>query len=208
MANADLVRQDEVNRRYSPSNGIYGFWPNDIRTVCRPRMEALERDVRETICLLVPRGKDRVCIEVVQTDRELRIAAVNGRRLPVYAGASGKIFLSFMPEDELTRRFEDIELKNFTPNSVVSKKAYMEDLKRVRAQGYAFTVSEVTQDCSTTSAPIIDDMGRVIAAIAIRSPATRITKENVGPIAERLLKTVADISKDLGYGESLSKASA
>lgn len=82
LANADMVRHETDTKRYVQGAGIYNFWPSEIRKICRPHLQGLLDRTQETICIIVPRGAQRVCIDVIEPDRELRIVAPVGRELP------------------------------------------------------------------------------------------------------------------------------
>ena len=109
LVNADMIRVEEGTRRYLQGPGIYNFWPSEIRKLCRPHLQLLLNKVQETTCLIVPRGKKRVCLDAIEPDRELRIVAPIGRQLPIYLGASGRIFMAFKPVEQVEAILDDPE---------------------------------------------------------------------------------------------------
>ena len=131
LGNSKLVQQDASTRRYIPGSNIsrlYSFWRSDIRNVSRPYLEKLLQKVEETICLITPRGLERVCIEALQPDRELRIVAAVGRANPIYAGASGRVLLAYRPPEEITRILEQNPLMPITGTTETDHKAYLKQL--------------------------------------------------------------------------------
>src|SRR5262245_25341387 len=78
----------------------------DIRTVARPLLQALARETGET-ALLTVLSEDReraVCLERVESRHPLRLSVEPGLRLPLHAGASQKVLLAFMHEEEIERQ--------------------------------------------------------------------------------------------------------
>ena len=86
--------------------GIYTV-TSDIRSISLPIMVKLQEKTRETISLYVLEGKERVCVERLESPEAVRIVARIGRRIPLYAGSAGKVFLAFLPDkrrEEILRR--------------------------------------------------------------------------------------------------------
>ena len=202
LGNSKLVQQDASTRRYIPGSNIsrlYSFWRSDIRNVSRPYLEKLLQKVEETICLITPRGLERVCIEALQPDRELRIVAAVGRANPIYAGASGRVLLAYRPSEEITRILEQNPLMPITGTTETDYKAYLKQLEGIREQGYFMSIGEVTEGSSALAAPIFDESGMVVAAVAIRGPEARMTEEKGRGMAPILLKTTQAIGTELGH---------
>lgn len=194
-----LIQQDKTSRRYMPGtdiNRLYSFWQTDIRNVCRPYMETLLKSVQETVCLIVPRGPERACIDVLQPDRELRVVAPIGRALPIYLGASGRVLMAFKPEEEIVRILELASMEPVTDKTVTDHKIYTKQLEMVREKGYALTIGEVTEGTSALAAPIFDNSGTntATAAIAIRGPEARMTRKKSLEMVPALLEATAAIS--------------
>ena len=197
LANDDFVCQQAENRSYVAGSGIYNFWPNEIRKTCRPHLQTLLDDTQETICLIAPRGNERVCLDVIEPDRELRIVAPIGRAVPIYAGAAGRVLMAHKSEQQVNKILAECELKAYTIKSVTDRKLYCDQLTEVREQGYAYNVDEVTLDTSAIAVPIFDAQQNVIAAIAVRAPGTRMTKKTVTTIVPKMLACAEIITSEL-----------
>ena len=197
LANIDLVRQRSEDRNYVPGGGIYNFWPNEIRKVCRPHMQTLLGQTQETICLIVPRGKQRVCIDVIEPDRELRIVAPVGRAVPVYAGAAGRVFMAQKTDAQVREILSEPELTAITAKSVTDRDIYCQQLHDVRTNGCAHSVDEVTLDTSAIAAPVFDGLNNTVAAVVVRGPGSRMTEEIVASFIPELKACAAAISEDL-----------
>jgi IclR family KDG regulon transcriptional repressor len=197
LANIDLVRQRSDDRNYVPGGGIYNFWPNEIRKICRPHMQALLQRTQETICLIVPRGKQRVCIDVIEPDRELRIVAPVGRAVPVYAGAAGRVFMAQKTDTQVKEILGECELTAITAKSVTDRDIYCEQLDDVRTSGCAHSVDEVTLDTSAIAAPVFDGLKNTVAAVVVRGPGSRMTQDIVASFTPEVKACAAAISEDL-----------
>lgn len=203
LVKQNLIQQDNVSRRYMPGtdiNRFYSFWHTDIRNVCRPHMETLLKSVQETVCLIVPRGLERVCVDVLQPNRELRVVAAIGRALPIHLGASGRVLLAFKQEEEIERILEFAPLESVTEKTVTDHRIYTKQLAMVREKGYALSFGDVTEGTSALAAPIFDNSGNnaAAAAIAIRGPEARMTRKKSLEMAPALLEATAAMSAVAG----------
>ena len=196
LVSGDLLKQDAQTRSYFIGPGILRlsrFWRHDLRSICRPHLKSLLDQFDETVCLIEPRGLDRICIDVLETRKELRVVAELGRVQPIYSGASGRVILAALPEQEMLAILDQIELLPLTPQSVTDRARYLKEIGVARKQGYAYAVDQVIVGSAGVSAPIVNANGGVVAAVVVRGPAARITKE----ISKKIGAAVCQVAKDI-----------
>ncbi|VGO13865.1 Transcriptional regulator KdgR [Pontiella desulfatans] len=122
-----------------------------------------------------------------------------GARFKLYCSAPGKAILAFLPEEEAAVRMKKIQFKQFTPNTITTRKAFREELDRVRAQGYALDHAEEFDGIHCVGAPIFDYTNHPVAAMWISGASVVIPGEKFGECGP-LVKTAAlRISERLGY---------
>ena len=178
--------------------GIY-TGTNDVRTISLPVMVRLQEQTRETISLYVLEDNERVCVERLESPETVRIVARVGRRIPLYAGSAGKVFLAFMQENLCEDILRKIDLIPMTERTITDLEVLRADLDQIRKLGYAVSKGEWIIDASGVAAPIFDQMGRITAAMTISGPAQRFTDSAIKEIANLLLKEANKISFELGY---------
>ena len=204
MKEMGILNQDPETHLYMMGSkvlawaGIY-MVTNDVRTVALPVMVRLQEQTRETISLYILEGSERVCVERLESPETVRIVARVGRRIPLYAGSAGKVFLAFMPENRREMILEDIELIPMTEETITDMDALRKNLNQIREKGYAVSRGEWIIDASGTAAPIFDQRGLITAAISISGPGQRFTDEKIKEMADLLVKETAQISFELGY---------
>lgn len=200
LVEGDLLKQDARTRLYYNGPGILRlnhYWRHDLRSVCQPHLKTLLNQFDETVCLIEPRGLDRICIEVLETRKELRVVADLGRAQPIYSGASGRVLLAFLPEEEMLAILDHSEILALTPRSVVNRKQYLNELTVARKQGFAYAVDQVIVGSAGVSAPILDQNGGVVAAVVVRGPTARIVKDMSKVIGIAVCQAAKAISDDL-----------
>jgi DNA-binding IclR family transcriptional regulator len=204
MKEMGILNQDPENHLYMMGSkvlawaGIY-MVTSDVRTIALPMMVRLQEQTRETISLYILEGSERVCVERLESPETVRIVARVGRRIPLYAGSAGKVFLAFMPENRREMILRDIDLVPMTVRTITDVDALRANLSQICERGYAVSRGEWIIDASGTAAPIFDQRGQITAAISISGPGQRFTDEKIKEMADLLVKEAAQISFELGY---------
>lgn len=198
LANSDMVRNEADTKRYVQGPGIYNFWPSEIRKICRPHLQVLLDRSQETICLIVPRGLKRVCIDALEPNRELRIVAPIGRELPIYAGASGRVFLAQKTDEQIDKILDKLE--SYSDEAVPSdREEYFRQLRQVRQSGYSHNVSDVVVDTCAIAAPVFDGLGNTAASVVLRGPSSRVTTEVVDSLSLLVKEAAVAITGELAH---------
>ena len=204
MKELGILNQDPETLAYMMGSkvlawaGIYTV-TSDVRTLALPVMVRLQEQTRETISLYVMEGNDRVCVERLESPETLRIVARVGRRIPLYAGSAGKVFLAFLPESRSDEILAGIELVPMTRRTIIDMDELKTNLHKIQRQGYAVSKGEWVLDASGVAAPIFDQFGRITAALTISGPSQRFTEEKIHEIAALVKPAAEEISQELGY---------
>ena len=205
-----ILSQNPETRAYSMGGrvltwaGVYASML-DVRNKALPAIEELHHSTQETISLYVLEGSERVCVERLESPQNVRIVARLGRRLPLYAGAAGKVLLAFLPPQRQEAFFAITELVPLTPRTIVDEKHLREELKKVHKKGAAVSFGEWIEDAAGVAAPILNRNGEVVAALTISGPIQRFNKENVSRYCTEVKRVAARISEGMGYaGEFIS----
>ena len=127
----------------------------DLKTLARPVIEDLMETTRASIFLGTLNGGHVTILDIVESKQDLKITAPVGSTIPLFAGAVGKVFLASMDEEQAVGKIKLKGLPRFTVNSIVDAKLYLEELVRVRENGYA-----------------VDDEEYILGVWAVASPLT------------------------------------
>lgn len=204
MKELGILNQNPISHLYSLGGkvlawaGVYSA-TLDVRNQALPALEELHHTTRETISLYVLEGNDRVCVERIESPRTVRIVARIGRRLPLYAGSAGKVFLAFLPAVRRDEILSSTTLTPLTPKTIIDPAALREELEKIKKQGYAISFGEWLLDASGVAAPIFGQNGEVIAALTISGPTQRFTDEIVTEYSKEVTRVAAQISRYMGY---------
>jgi DNA-binding IclR family transcriptional regulator len=173
-----------------------------------PFLEGLVRDTGETGHLAVLDGGEAIYIEKVEARRALRIPSAMGRGYPAHATNLGKVLLADLPLAQLRELVEERGLPAMTRHTITDREALEAELARVRDQGYAVDNEEYDEGLRCIGAPIHDHTGRVVAAIGIGGPVTRVTPERITELAELVMGAAKGLSRRMGAHQSEAFAAA
>lgn len=172
----------------------------DLRREALPFMKQVVEEWGETCDLSIFDQGKIFYIEVVRGNHALNISAAVGQRLPAYATASGKLFLAYLPKDELDVALNQ-PLEAFTGHTITFPDKLRTQFEEILKQGYAVDYEEYETGVCAIAAPIFNRAGKVIAAIGVPSPMSRMTPERIAEIAEAFKEAAKAISQRMGYNQ-------
>ncbi|SHJ54900.1 transcriptional regulator, IclR family [Anaerobranca californiensis DSM 14826] len=199
-----LVQQDPIFKTYSLGLKVFelGFKViNDleIKKKANPYIEALAKEINETVHLAIIDNNEIVYIDKVESSRTLKMYSQIGKRAPVHCTALGKVILAYSDEKKVESILMHSKLKRYTNNTITDKDKFKEHLAKVRELGYAIDNIEHEEGVRCVAAPIFDYTNKVIGAISISGPTVRISEDRIKELAELITSTAHKISKSLGY---------
>jgi len=179
----------------------------ECRRQARPILEGLMASSGETAVVAVLRGNKVVYMDSVETDRTVRAVSRIGAMLPAYCTAVGKIQLAQLAAADVEHMYPESELLAVTPKTITSRAVLVADLKKALERGYALENEEAELEVRSMAAPIRDFSKKVIAAVGIVAPASRLTDERIekNKIVAMLIDAGNAISAKMGCSGPLVK---
>ena len=92
--------------------------------------------------------------------------------------------------------------KSLPDNTLTTKQALLDALDAARKNGYAFDNEECEIGARCVAAPIRDFSGKVVAALSVSGPSTRMTDDLIFGKLPFLLDAAAQISLRLGFPDN------
>ncbi len=183
----------ELARAYQSSN--------DLRKIALAEMENLRDELKETVHLAVLNKMEVVYIEKLPGLHPVGLLGSQvGGRGPAYCTGVGKALLAYEEPEKIREYYNKHDLQKFTPNTITDIAQLLEDLEQVKLNGYSFDEKEHEIEVCCVAAPIFDINQKVVAALSVSGPSTRMDpiRENEN-IIRKVKETVFEISRQLGY---------
>lgn len=176
------------------------FGVRELVEFAHPLLEKLAERGGESAFLGFPR-RDRVVIEAcVEGRREMCISGRAGGWLPLFAAATGKVFLAGMSDDAARAALAEAPLPRFTDRSITDPDAFLVEVRKVREQGYGTDEEEYLRGVRAAAAPIRCG-GETVAAMWVAGFATRLSDERLAGVLKELLASAASCSAWLDSGK-------
>jgi len=194
-----FVVKDPVTKKYTVGPGLFELSANifkrtDLATLAHPFLEQLAEQVGETVILGARQDNHVKFLDVIEARKDLKISSHVGAKIPITAGATGKVIFSFMEDKEIVNLFKEKGLPQFTEKSVTDLKVFLSEVGKVRRQGYALDFDEYLKG-TTAAAAAIRTGKRLIAIVWVVSFTSATDEKKVAEIVERVTNTTKAISR-------------
>ena len=169
-----------------------------IREVAYPYLKELSTLFNETINLGYWDNNEIVHLDKINTTEVLRIDPNIGSRVPAYCTALGKAILAYLPEEELSHFLKSVPLKAMTENTITTKEKLLQELERIRKQGFAVDREELSIGLRCVASPVFDYTNYPLYSVSVAGPASRLTIEKIDVVKEEVKRVCRELSKSLG----------
>lgn len=207
LQKAGVLTQNPAVRKYTLGPRVLawaGIYTGvlDVRAAAGPILDRLRQATRETTTLYVLDGDERVCVERLEGPQNIRAVVRLGERLPIYAGAGGKVLLAFLPPGAQQAALARLVLARFTDKTIRNRARLERQLRTIRRQGYATSVAERFAGASAVAAPVLGTDGAVIAAVNISGPSDRFTGTRQAEYIRQVTRAALALSRAMGGGRA------
>lgn len=151
----------------------------DVRAIAQPYMVAIRDQLQQSVNLFLAQGDYRICIERVAADKPLRHDIKIGTVYPIFKGAAGKIFGTYMAD------FKDTDM------------SAAESLQ-IRHDGFVVTRGNRVPDAASIAVPIFSFGNKLEAVMTISGPIGDYTEERVKEYLAVMVALGQTISKQMG----------
>ncbi|MDE3113193.1 MAG: IclR family transcriptional regulator [Chloroflexota bacterium] len=166
---------------------------NELRHRARPVLRALTEQTRETSNLVVLDDVMAVYIETVPSPHVVRMFTTIGNRVPMHATGVGKALLAALPPDRRDALIDRIEMRAYTPRTIVEKTSLRRALEEVRERGYAIDDEEFDEGVRCV-AVAVGPASDPIGALSVSAPAGRMTRQRCGELAPLLRRAATELN--------------
>ncbi len=164
-----------------------------------PLLQRLRDEIGSSCNLVVRDARSIVYVAKVSAPALFPSAVSLGTRLPAHATVLGRMVLADLSPTELKALYPDETLEVYSPSTPSTVTALRELIAQDRQQGYAMGAGFYEPSITSIATPVRDHTGRVIAAMGAALPSSRVEKDRVNELIERVRLTADELSRLLNY---------
>lgn len=194
----DFVRKDTETDTYRLGLGMikYGSRISSQMTlvdISKPVIDSLSARISESVSLNIEYNDQSLSVYKSSNDSfvlVLRLAPIS----ELNCSSSGKVFLAARSEDRIREYFDKKRYAKRTINSITTASVFMEKAEDISKNRIAFDDEEYEYGLYCMAAPVFHN-DRIVAAISISGPKTRLEFKGLDNIEKELKKTCQEISE-------------
>jgi DNA-binding IclR family transcriptional regulator len=173
----------------------------DLTQQGRTVIEALARELGETMNITILSGNDALYIDQVAGTSALQMHNWVGQLVPLHCTSNGKALIAWLPEDRQRELLVE-PLRRFTEATVTDVDDLLKALVQVRERGYATAFEELEQGLIAVAAPIRDMSGNVVASLSASGPVFRLPPQRIGSLGASVRAGAEEVSRRMGSATS------
>ncbi|MEH6626027.1 MAG: IclR family transcriptional regulator [Motiliproteus sp.] len=192
-----------ADRLHSIALGV--LYSSRFKALRQAILKSLADKIGETCGISIPDGTEMIYYDRVQTNWPLQVHLPVGSHTPVWCTASGKLYLSSLPDERRHRIIQNLPLTKSARNTLTDPESLESSLLQIRKNNLGVDNEEFVDGMVACAVPIKDKDGRLFACLFTHAPVIRKSLQELMNY-EPLLRLAAIELGEL-IGESSSDAS-
>jgi len=169
----------------------------DVRKIANPHMRKLQEESQEAVHLTILRGGKVIYVDKVAPPGLVVLSTYTGFAIDAYAHAGGKTILSDLPPEEIRRLYPEEPLKVHGKNTITSMEGLLDELEKIRQNGYAIDDEEFHEGIRCVAAAIRVG-GKAVAGLSISGSIFTMTRERMNrDLIGLVMKAAENISGEM-----------
>jgi DNA-binding IclR family transcriptional regulator len=166
----------------------------ELRDIARMPMERLMEKVEETVFLGIMNGDHITILDMVESHTGMKITSPPGTRLPLLAGATGKVCLAQFEEKGVKEIIQKMGLVRYTLKSTTDPGQFLRELEDTRKKGYAIDDEEYLLGVRAIASPV-QTASLPPAAIWVVGFTSSLSDQKMGKAVVEIQKTANEINQ-------------
>lgn len=204
--------RDNRTRRYALGPAFrrlagLGLQTPDWAEIGTPLLRELVEISGETANMAVLEGNRAVYVAQAQSTRMVRMFTELGNRVPLYCTGCGKVLLAYQPDSVIAASIAETGLPRYTDTTITDPAQLQQELEMIRQQGYAVDNGEQEEGVRCLAVPVYDSRGKVVAAVSISGPSSRLDSRRIPTLLPHLKRISAALSSALATSQEKDESS-
>lgn len=135
--------------------------------IVQPLLDELSERIGQSSSVSILDGNEIVYVARAAQRKVIAIALMPGSRLPAYCTSMGRVLLAALPEDQARSILGAGPLPARSPHTLTAPEAILQQLVRIREDGFAVIDQEVESGLCSIAIPVLNARGQTVAALNI-----------------------------------------
>jgi IclR family KDG regulon transcriptional repressor len=197
------VRQEPDSERYGLTMKVYELGTKalqqpEVVDLAKHHMQILADKTGETIHLGALIESEIIYIHKVDSNHTLGMYSRIGRRAPLHCTAIGKVLMAWEDPERRALVLKGVDFMPYREKTITTIGQYEDELRKVKAQGFAEDREEFDDHVRCVGIPIFDRLNRPVAGMSISFPTFRYDEARKPEVVAMLKDASRDISTRLG----------
>lgn len=176
---------------------------SNVWKLTRHHLRDLVAETNESCSVAQLDGSDIVYVSRVAVPKLVTLSVTVGTRFPAVVTSLGKVLLASLPPGALEDVLAIPSRSGVAPAAAPSLSDLEQELREVRARGWAVTDQQLATAVRSVAAPIRNGEGTVVAAVNVNAHAMETSLETlIDDYLPKLLRTASAISADWSLWDS------
>lgn len=207
----EYVVRDSRTRRYALGPAFRRLAGTSLQTldwteIATPFLQELVEISGETANLAVLERNRAVYEAQAQPNRMVRMFTALGNRVPLHSTGCGKVLLAYQPDSVVASIVAEEGLPRYTETTITDLGRLQQELEMIRQQGHAIDNGEQEDGVCGIAVPVYGSKGKVVAAISISGPSSRLDSRHMPTLLAQLKRISAAISSALAVSQETSES--
>ena len=181
------------------SNTAFGFL--NVRDEAKDILKEVAIQANAVVHLAVMEDQKIVIIDRIWPNEQLDTMALTsqiGGEVPVHCTGTGKVLLAYINEESRKNILEHCDFHAYSEHTITNKEKLMEEIVKIRQQGYAINNGEHEPYLRCVTFPIFGYEHKIEASVSITGLIQVMNEEKIEQSKQLLMKATREISKRLG----------
>lgn len=171
----------------------------NIIDIAKPIIRNVSEILGQSVHLCAFNNTTTYVIDQVVRDSAYSLSATIGMIEPMHASSVGKCIMAYRREDVIEKALENYNYEKYTEKTIVNKEDFLEELDRIKKQGYAIDDEEIAEGVRCVAVPIFGIGNQVRYSIGISGTVSFMTEEKIKLYIKHLSRAAKKIGRELGY---------
>lgn len=201
------LRYEDENKHYALTCklltlGFRALSEHRIMELVLPHLHTLRNKVKETTCFGILGAEKGLLIDQALGTHTFSFTMSPGMSFELHSSAPGKAIMAYLPDAVREEYLCKMTFKRYNERTITSRAVYLQELERVKRDGYALDREEEFTGVYCIAAPVLNHSGYPCGSIWISGPKERFPEDVIAADAAIVSAYAGELSARLGYSQT------